>query len=433
MIKETFKKGIIFLLKIESKLILKKYKPKIVGVAGSVGKTSLKDAVALVLGSHFNVRKSEKSYNSQWGVPLTIIGAKSAWNNVFGWIGVLFRGLFIILKRISYPQWLVLEMGVGKPKDMDFLLSFVKPNVAIFNATGETPAHIEFFEDVEEIKREKAKIIESLTENDVAILNGDDKFIFNLKNKTKAKTLVYGFPEYNSFDNTKELDLWASNYSVSWDGINFKINYMGTIIPVRMPNVFGRQFVYVAMGAIAVGLSQGINLVDAVQFLTLFKPAPGRMNLLEGVKNSLILDDTYNSSPAAVKMALETIKELPAKRKIVVLGDMLELGKFAVDEHKKIGNLVKEFGIDMVFAVGPRAKFIYEEALDSGFNPKNIFYFPSTEETGKFLESKIKEGDLILIKGSQAMRMEKIVEEIMAHPEKKEDLLVRQEKEWLNR
>ncbi|TSD02506.1 MAG: UDP-N-acetylmuramoyl-tripeptide-D-alanyl-D-alanine ligase [Parcubacteria group bacterium Athens0714_24] len=426
MIKTILKNIVVFFLRIEAKLILKKYKPKIVAVTGSVGKTSLKDAIALVLGSKFNVRKSEKSYNSQLGVPLTIIGAKSAWNNVFGWLEILIKGLALIFKTQHYPQWLVLEMGVSRPGDMDFLVSLAKPDVAVITTFGEMPVHVEFFNDPDGLKKEKSKIIDGLDENGCAILNGDDKLVYNLKSKTKAKTIIYGFDD-------NQFDLSASNYNISPDGINFKLDYKSNIIPVRMNNALGRQFVYTALGAIAVGLSQNINLVEAVESLSKFKPPLGRMNLIDGVKNSFIIDDTYNSSPIAVSAALNVLKELPAERKIAVLGDMLELGKFTIDEHKKIGGLIKEKGADLLFTVGPRAKFIADEAITTGFRGSNVFSFSTPDEAKILLQEKIKEGDLILVKGSQSMRMEKIIEEIMAHPEQKNELLVRQDKEWLNR
>jgi UDP-N-acetylmuramoyl-tripeptide--D-alanyl-D-alanine ligase len=428
-IMKNFCKNItIFLLRIEAKLIIKKYKPKIAAITGSVGKTSTKDAIALVLGSRFNVRKSKKSYNSRLGVPLTIIGATSAWNNVFGWIKILWHGLKIIFKKSIYPEWLILEMGISRPKGMDFLLSLVKPDIAIITNLGEPqiPVHVEFFSSPEELIKEKIKLAEAVNENGYLILNGDDKNLFGLKNKTKAKTTVYGFDD-------NQFDLSASNYNISPDGINFKLDYKGSIIPVRMSNTFGRQFVSSGLAAIAVGLSQGINLISAVEALSRFQPPPGRMNILEGIKNSFILDDTYNSSPIALEAALNVLEELPAKRKIIVLGDMLELGKFTIDEHKKIGRVIKEKNIDLLFTVGTRAKFIADEALINNFPEKNIFSFSTSQEAKTAVQEKIKEGDLILIKGSQSMRMERVVEEIMAHPENKEKLLVRQEKEWLNK
>ncbi len=405
-------------------MILRKYKPKIVAVTGSVGKTSTKDAVALVLSGKFNVRKSEKSYNSELGVPLTIIGAKSAWNNIFQWILVLAQGIKVFFKS-DYPQWLVLEMGVDRPGDMKHLIKWIKPNVAILTALAETPVHVEYFKGPEELIKEKIKLIKKLSSEQYAILNGDDPTVINLKEKTKAKVITFGFSEKN--------DLRASNYHLTPEGINFKIDYRGNIVPVRMSNIFGRQNVYLALASIAAGLSQDLNLIEMAETLSRFKSPPGRLNLINGIKNSLILDDSYNSSPVAVAAALEVLKEFSAKRKIAVLGDMLELGKFTVDEHKKVGGLVKEYGIDLLFTVGPRSKFTSEEARLAGFEPDNIFEFSTSDEVKKEVQEKIEEGDLILVKGSQSMRMEKIVEEIMAQPDLKEQLLVRQEKEWSNR
>ena len=394
-------------------------------VTGTVGKTSTKDAISLILATKFNVRKSEKSYNSELGVPLTIIGAKSAWNNVFEWLTIFIKGIKVLIKEEHYPQWLVLEMGVGKPKDMERLVSWISPNIAVFTALTEIPVHVEKFQSPEELIKEKTKLMTGLKKDGYFILNGDDKMISELKRGTETKIITYGF--------TEELDLIASNYNLSSDGIGFKIDYKRNIIPVRMPNVFGRQYVYTALAALAVGISLELNLVETVEAISKFKPPAGRLNLLEGIKNSFILDDTYNSSPIAVLAALEVLKALPAERKIAVLGDMLELGKFTIEEHKRVGRWVKEYNVDLLFTVGPRAKFIADEARAIGFNPENIFEFSSSDETKKSLQEKIKKEDLLLIKGSQAMRMEKIVEEIMAHPELKEQLLVRQEKEWLNK
>jgi len=422
MFKSILKNIIAIFLKIEAKLILKKYKPKIVAITGTVGKTSTKDAIALILAIKFNVRKSEKSYNSELGVPLTIIGAKSAWNNVFEWFLVFLKGLKALIKKEEYPEWLVLEMGVGKPKDMERLVSWIFPNIAVFTALAEIPVHVEKFPSAEDLIKEKIKLAGALKKDGCLILNGDDKIILNLK---ESKTITYGF--------TEGLDLIASNYNISPDGINFKIDYKGNIIPVRIPNVFGKQYVYTALAALAVGISLELNLVETVEAISRFKPPAGRLNLLEGIKNSFILDDTYNSSPIAVLAALEVLKTLPAERKIAVLGDMLELGKFTIEEHKKLGRLVKEFKIDLLFTVGPRAKFIADEARCVGFDPQNIFEFSNSEEAKIPLQEKIKQKDLILVKGSQVMRMEKIIEEIMAHPELKPELLARQEKEWQNK
>ena len=157
------------------------------------------------------------------------------------------------------------------------------------------------------------------------------------------------------------------------------------------------------------------------------------MNIIEGNRNSVIIDDTYNSSPVALNEALETLKTLDKVRyKIAVLGDMLELGKFTTEEHKKAGKKVADIA-DILVTVGLRSQSIAEGALDAGMSEKNIFQFENSREAGKFVDSILEAGDIVLVKGSQGTRMEKTVEEIMAHPEDKEKLLVRQDPDWKKR
>ena len=224
----------------------------------------------------------------------------------------------------------------------------------------------------------------------------------------------------------------ASNYYLTPEGVTFKVDYKGSIVPIRLSGVFGKQAVYATLAALGAGSAMGLNMIEMAEALSKYKSPPGRLNLLEGIKGSMILDDSYNSSPIAVEAALEVLKEMPAKRKIAALGDMLELGKYTIDEHRKVGRLVKDVA-DILFVVGPRSKFTSEEARIAGMSAENIFEFSTSGEAKVKIQEILQEGDLILIKGSQGMRTEKITEEIMAHPENKSELLVRQEKEWLNR
>ncbi|MBU3925964.1 UDP-N-acetylmuramoyl-tripeptide--D-alanyl-D-alanine ligase, partial [Patescibacteria group bacterium] len=408
-------------------------KPKIIAVTGTVGKTSSKDAIYTILSPDFHVRKSEKSYNSELGVPLTIIGAKTAWNNFFEWFLILFKGFKLLIAKYDYPKWLVLEMGVDRPKDMKRLVSYVKPEIAVITTLGEVPVHVEYFKNPEEVAKEKSRLAQAIKKEGHVILNADDNLSLSIREKVKAKILTFGFSD--------EADLTASNYHIVYkkevdqdipEGITFKVDYKGNIIPVRLFNIFGKQAVYTALSSMAVATAMGMNLVETAEALSRYKPPAGRLRLLEGIKNTFILDDSYNSSPIAVQAALEVLAEIPAKRKIVVLGDMLELGKFTIDEHKKIGKSLKKLA-NYIFTVGPRAKFIAEEARQNGFKENYIFEFSTADEAKMEVQKKIKEGDLILIKGSQSMKMEKITEEIMAHPENKEELLVRQELEWQNK
>ena len=423
--KYFFKKIVIAILKLEAKLILARFKPKIIAISGTVGKTSAKEAVALVLGSEFEIRKSEKSYNSEIGVPLAIIGAKTGWSSLKQWLLIIFKGIKVFLFSADYPKILILEMGVDRPKDMEKMVSWIKPYAAVITAMGTVPVHVQYFSGPEELINEKRKLVECLSDNNWAILNIDDKAAANFRKNTKAQTITYGFSE--------SADLSASNYKMDGDGIVFKVNYKGNIVPVRLDKFFGRHNVYIILAAIGAGLACGINLVKSVEAVSEMKPLLGRMNLLKGVSGSLIFDDSYNSSPIAVEAAVEVLSEYPAKRRIAVLGDMRELGAFSQSEHERIGEMLRAKDIWLLFTVGPEAKFIAEGARRSGFDAFKIFEFSDSTEAGEAVKKIIQEGDLILVKGSQSARMEKAVEIIMAHPEDKETLLVRQEKEWENR
>ena len=157
------------------------------------------------------------------------------------------------------------------------------------------------------------------------------------------------------------------------------------------------------------------------------------MRLISGIKDTMIIDDSYNSSPVAAEVALQTLKKVEAKRKIVALGDMRELGSYAKEEHQKLGKSVATVA-DILITVGPLSRDTVQGALDAGMDEKNIFQFDDSQKAGKFLETILKEGDIVLVKGSQnTIFMERLVLEIMKHPERAEELLVRQEEEWNGR
>ncbi|KKT19624.1 MAG: UDP-N-acetylmuramoyl-tripeptide-D-alanyl-D-alanine ligase, partial [Parcubacteria group bacterium GW2011_GWB1_43_8] len=359
------------------------------------------------------------------GVPLTIIGAQTGWGSFKQWFLVILKGLKVFLLASDYPKFLILEMGVDRPKDMERMVSWIKPYAAVITAAGTVPVHVQYFSGPEELISEKRKLVECLDDNNWAVLNIDDKTVANFRKNTKARIITYGFSE--------SADLTASNYKMDGEGIVFKVNYKGNIVPVRLDKFFGRHNVYIILAAIGAGLACGINLVKSVEAVSKMKPPLGRMNLLEGMNGSLIFDDSYNSSPLAVEAAVEVLSEYPAKRRIAVLGDMKELGAFSQSEHERIGETLRAKDVWFLFAVGQEAKFIAEGARRSGFDSFKIFEFSNSSEAEEAVKSIIQEGDLILVKGSQSARMERAVESIMAHPEDKDKLLVRQEEEWKNR
>lgn len=429
MVKKLFKKIIVNILTLEARLILKKYKPEIIAVTGNVGKTSAKEAIFTVLEKKFSVRKSEKSYNNELGVPLALIGVSNAWYSVWGWLKNMLKGARIILERSEYPKKLVLELGADRPGDISRFLHYLNPHIGIVTAIGEVPVHVEFFAGPEELAKEKAKLVEALAFRDWAVINSDDDTVLDMKGLTKSHVFTYGFGE--------DADLRASNYRLLYkrgnnprpEGITFKMDYKGASVPIRIFNTFGKQGVYAALAGAAVGLIYEMNLVEIAEALSQYQPPVGRLKLIEGEKDTWILDDTYNASPHAMHSALDLLRDFPAERRIAVLGDMLELGRFAIQAHRKVGDHAREIA-DIVITVGPRSKFIAEELRAHGFGRKKLFSFSESGEAGKKLEKLIGPGDLILVKGSQSMRMERIVEEIMAHPEDKETLLARQDPEW---
>lgn len=429
--KSFFKKIIVGILTLEARIALTRFKPKIVAVTGSVGKTSAKDAIHAVLATKFFIRKSEKSFNSEIGAPLTILGLPNGWNNPLAWLVILVSGALSLFRR-KYPDWLILEIGADRPGDIRKLASWIKPDVVVITRFAKVPVHVEFFASPQQVIEEKMNLARALKENGILVLNGDDDDILEAKNEIRRRTILYGF--------NQNVLVKASNEQIIYPpaggpaGMAFKVDCAGSSVPVKIPGVLGRQVIYAALTALAVANSQNINLLEVAEALENLATPPGRMKILKGIKNSLIIDDSYNSSPVALEEALLTLKNLTDSggRKIAVLGDMLELGKHSIDEHRRAGALAGNF-VDLLVTVGERTESFAVGALAVGLAPQKIVRLENSRQAGEYLDPVITAGDIILIKGSQGMRMERVVEEIMAEPENKEKLLVRQEKEWQNR
>jgi UDP-N-acetylmuramoyl-tripeptide--D-alanyl-D-alanine ligase len=429
--KTTFKKIVAYILKTESRLVLWKYKPKVIAITGSVGKTSTKDAVYAVLSKISHVRKSEKSFNSEIGLPLTVLGCPNGWNNPLIWFKNIFKGLWLLIGSHKYPKWLVLEVGVGKPNDMYYVASWLKTDAVIITAIGETPAHIEFFNSRKHLVEEKSQLLKTLKKDGLLVLNADDETVSEMKEKSKNFVITYGFKE--------GADILGSDDSIFYneesepDGIIFRVDKGGNSLPVVIEGIFGRNHVYASLAAIALSSGLKFNMLATVNSLKNYDVPPGRMRLLDGIEDCLIIDDTYNSSPFACESALKTLSEIKHNgRKIAILGDMLELGKHTIEAHKNIGKIVKE-NAEILFVVGPRAKAIKEGAMEVGMNAEKIFEFANSSEAGDFVKTFIQKNDLVLVKGSQGMRMERVVEAILLDQKNKNKLLVRQDKEWLKK
>lgn len=439
MMKEFFKKIIIWNLEVLAQMYLKRFKPMIIAVTGNVGKTSAKEAIAAVVAKTKRTRFGKGNLNNEFGVPLTILGDwadEYSEAGTFFWVKVIYTSFFRWFFETNYPEILVLEYGADKPGDIRKLAGKYKPHIAVVTAIGEVPVHVEFFSGPQAVAKEKSKLLENLTSADFAVLNFDDLAVLDMKGKTRAHIKTFGFGE--------GADIKISNFEFlvsggNPEGVCFKVNDGDTFVPFRLYGSLGKSQGYAAAAAVAVGSVLGMNLVHIGEALGEYRGPKGRLKILKGVKNSVVIDDTYNASPASTHLALETIRDIVSlqrsqgktTRAVVVLGDMLELGEYTEHAHRSAGDLAGSFA-DILVTVGARAKFI----ADSAYNemPKeNIFSFETSDDAKMKVKELIKEGDLILVKGSQGMRMEKIVGEILAEPEKAKELLVRQSAKWLNK
>jgi len=273
----------------------------------------------------------------------------------------------------------------------------------------------------------------ALKPDGVLILNHDDEKVYNVHNKANRRTVSYGMNNSATYKITYPVYLNSVIDGVDVTrGISFKFEHDGHTFPVMLPNIVGMNFIGSALAAIAVAAESGCDLLMSINYISEYRTPPGRLSIIEGINNSTIIDDTYNSSPVAAHAAVEALEEMKAGRKIAVLGDMLELGKYTEEEHRSLGEKVSSVA-DMLVLVGPRSKYIAEGAIEKKFNVKNIYSFESSKTAGKFLEGVVEKGDLVLVKGSQGVRLERAVVAIMAHKELKDSLICRQEKEWQNR
>ncbi len=424
--KKLFKQIIVAIITWQAKCVLKKFHPKIIAVTGSVGKTSTKDAIFTVLDGQVSIRKNQKSFNSEIGTPLTILGLENAWGSLGGWVKNIFNGFRVMWFGEKYPEWLVLEVGADHPNDIKKITTWLKPAMVVITRIPKISVHIANFPDSESILQEKAQLFYSLTKDGVAFLNADDERIMSLTNSAHAKIVSFGLSDKADIQ-LKEVNYLYENGRVL--GIQALCQLADQKTDFELRGVVGKHLLYAWL--IAIGLAKEFNLPLAgiKDKISHAKPAPGRMNLLSGVNHSTIIDDSYNSSPVASKAALDTISTITTEgRKIAVLGEMRELGKYSESEHQKVGEFAVN-NVDILIAVGVEAKEILNGWKKYGGGEH--YYFDDAAQAGEFLNLLLKPNDLILLKGSQGIRIERAVKRILANPAEAEEKLVRQSREWL--
>lgn len=429
--KSLLRSFVIRLLFSASRIMLRRHNPTVVAITGSVGKTATKDAIAVVLEQAYTVRKSEKSFNSEIGVPLTILGLDTAWGSAWGWIRNVLTGYTRAFFSRDYPEVLVLEVGVDKPGDMKKITRLIKPNVVVLTRLPEIPVHVEHFASPLAVVVEKLTLVDALVSDGTFVCNVDDEQINDAVSGVRQRVVSYA--RYRQNADLHITDDRSMYYDDRVTGMQFKVLCENLEIPVTIESVVGMQLAYVHTAALAVAYAFGVDLDSAAKALRTHTPPPGRMRLLSGIKGSVLIDDTYNSSPVAVESALQTLNEVKyAKRKIAVLGDMLELGVYSIEQHQRMGSLAGKMS-DILLTVGVRSREIAKAALDQGMSEKNIYQYDDVARAGRELQNLLQPGDVVLLKASQAIRLERVVEEVMQEPERAEELLCRQSIDWKQR
>lgn len=290
-----------------------------------------------------------------------------------------------------------------KMKNFEFFLKFSPRAVLVVTHVGEIPFDRDYFAGEKEQLNQTIEIAKKMTAKNWLVLNYDDETVREINDITNLNTLTFGFSE--------KADFWVSDIKLN-HGINFKINYKGKIVPIWLKKTFGKEQIYSALVAAAVGTIFSLNLVEISQLLKDYETLPGKMRLVDGIKSSFILDDTESASVFSMIEAIEILGKVPEfKRKIAVLGDIVGIGKYTIQAHQAIGEKIIK-NADLLFTFGPRAKFIAKGASEKGMSYDQIFSFERIEEGIDKLREIIKPGDLILVDGSKEIKMSEIVDRI---------------------
>ncbi len=345
---------------------------RVVGVTGSVGKSTTKELTAEVLARRFRTLKNPGNLNNEIGLPLTLLSARRDHERA------------------------VLEMGFYVPGEVAFLCEIAQPHIGVITNVG--TVHAERAGSQEAIARGKAELVEALPEDGVAVLNHDDPWVRAMAAKTRARVFYYGL--------TPEADLWADGIEgLGLDGIRFRLHYRNETLHLRVP-LLGRHSVQTALRAAAVGLVEGLDWQDIVEGLRSGQQL--RLVAVRATNGALLLDDTYNAAPESTLAALNLLAEVQGKRRVAVLGDMLELGPYEREGHERVGVRAAEVA-DVLITVGERARLIAQAAQAAGMPPDRVVQFAEGQQVVPFLREFLSPEDVVLLKASHGMRLDRVV------------------------
>lgn len=354
----------------------------VVGVTGSTGKTTTKDMIAAVLGERMPVHKTQANFNNELGLPLTLLGL-----------------------NVSH-QAAVVEMGMRGRGEIQFLCSLAKPTIGVITNIGKT--HLELLGSQENIASAKGELLQALPEDGTAILNSGDPWCRKLGQKLTCKVLYYGIDDPEADVTASGIEAWGEL------GTRFLARFQGRQIPVSLA-LPGRHNVTNALAAIAVGLACGLDLAACARGLEKLQMTAMRLQLLQGPRQTRIINDAYNANPASTRAGLSVLAERAGNApKVAVLGSMFELGQAEVEEHQKVGEYAANLGdLAYLVTVGDLGRQIAGGAAGAGMDPGRIASFATTDEAIVFLTDHLPLGAWVLVKGSRGMKMEQIVEALL--------------------
>ena len=392
---------------------------KLITVAGSVGKTSTKLAIATLLSQKYRVRLHEGNHNTHLSAPLAILGINFPGNprNFWQWHKVFSAARKRIKSPSSQePQIIIQELGTDHPGDIERFSKYLAPNITVI--TSVSPEHMEFFGSIDAVAQEE---LGAASFAEIAILNQDDispDFFKYVRNSNVSTYSSIGGANYNFI---------ANSFSLI-DGFGGKIQtpeYGEINVRVK---VFGEHSLRPITGAVAVSAKLGLSSQEIIGGLVSLKPIPGRMNFMRGVKESVLIDDTYNSSPAALEAAIQTLYALSAPSKIAIIGSMNELGESSAFEHQKIGEMLDGISLYWVITVGEQAnRFLAPAARLRGCQ---VYEAKNAIDAGTFAHKIMERGSLVLLKGSQGEVYLEEATKILLLNKEDENLLVRQDEKW---
>ena len=344
----------------------------LIGVTGSAGKTTTKEAIAHVLSARFHVLKSEGNFNNHFGLPL------------------------MLLKLEPEHDVAVIEMGMSHAGEIRALATIAQPEIGV--VTNVAPVHLEFFDSIAGIARAKYELIESLPAGGTAVLNADDEYVSQFGRDFKGKVVLYG--------TRTTADVRAEKIQPRGaEGSEFDVVIGSLRAPVKLPLV-GEHNILNALAAIAVGLERGMKLSEAVSALATVAPPDKRGQVLQ-LGNITVINDCYNSNPKALSAMVDALATMPAKRRIVVAGEMLELGPAGEELHRQAGQHIAEKKIDVLLGVRGLALAMIESAKSAGLRAE---YVATPEEAGHWLAREARDGDVVLLKASRGVKLENALE-----------------------